>query len=154
MLMCRFDSTKRLRVPQTTLTEWQLSRDAPSGGEFEDNRELMSIRNVAGNPHFKSATQYGNTSNRPRNLLLDMPNYAEPHTSDPPDSRNSPDRLSFLAQASKALSSSLEYEATLQQVTRLAVPFVSDWCGIDIVSPDGEIVRVASTHVDPNREAL
>ncbi len=64
------------------------------------------------------------------------------------------DRLAFLAQASEALSASLEHEATLQMAARIAVPFLADWCSIDILSPDGEVFRVASAHVDPNRESL
>ncbi|MEA2422344.1 MAG: hypothetical protein QOF55_1443, partial [Thermoleophilaceae bacterium] len=45
--------------------------------------------------------------------------------------------LGFLAQASGLLAASLDYERTLSQVARLAVPDVADWCAIDIVQPDG-----------------
>ena len=64
------------------------------------------------------------------------------------------DRLSFLAQASEALSASLEHNATLQNAARIAVPFLADWCSIDVLSPEGTVSRVASAHVDPDRENL
>ena len=37
-------------------------------------------------------------------------------------------RLSFLAEASTLLASSLDYESTLRAVARLAVPHLADWC--------------------------
>ena len=42
-------------------------------------------------------------------------------------------RLRFLADASIELASSLDYEATLAKVARLAVPTFADWCAIDVV---------------------
>ena len=63
-------------------------------------------------------------------------------------------RAQFLSEASAALSSSLDYEATLRSVARLAVPFVADWCAVDVVDEDGRVRRVAAAHVDPSREVL
>lgn len=60
-------------------------------------------------------------------------------------------RVAFLAEASRALSSSLEYEATLSSVSRLAVPYLADWCAVDIVQGDGAVHRVAVAHVDPSK---
>lgn len=62
--------------------------------------------------------------------------------------------LSFLAEASAALSSSLEYEGTLQMVAQLSVPRIADYCLIDIVQDDGHIVRVAAVHRDPAKHQL
>jgi len=42
-------------------------------------------------------------------------------------------RLAFLAEASAVLASSLEWQATLEQVARLAVPFWPDYCVINVV---------------------
>ena len=39
----------------------------------------------------------------------------------------------FLAEASRVLADSLDYEATLAAIARLAVPGVADWCGVDLV---------------------
>jgi signal transduction histidine kinase len=63
-------------------------------------------------------------------------------------------RFAFLADASTALSSSLDYDTTLQRVARLAVPFLADWCAIDVVRPDGVLARIAVAHVDPALEPL
>jgi K+-sensing histidine kinase KdpD len=63
-------------------------------------------------------------------------------------------RLAFLAEASAVLASSLDYEATLASVARLAVPFLADWCVVDLVDDDGTIRRVAQAHCDPEKERL
>ena len=43
----------------------------------------------------------------------------------------------FLAEASAALAESLDYRTTLAEVARLAVPFLADWCTVDVVEADG-----------------
>jgi PAS domain S-box-containing protein len=62
--------------------------------------------------------------------------------------------LGFLAQASVLLAASLDYERTLTEVARLAVPDVADWCAIDIVQADGTTRQVTSVHPNPEHEAL
>ncbi|MGE5443043.1 MAG: PAS domain-containing protein, partial [Ignavibacteriales bacterium] len=48
-------------------------------------------------------------------------------------------RLAFLAEASSLLSGSLDYETTLKNVARLAVPEISDWCTVDIIDEGGSL---------------
>ncbi|HEX8456581.1 MAG TPA: PAS domain S-box protein [Pyrinomonadaceae bacterium] len=55
----------------------------------------------------------------------------------------------FLAEASTALSSSLEYETTLATVARLAVPQFADWCAVDMADEAGTLRRLVAAHVDP-----
>jgi len=55
----------------------------------------------------------------------------------------------FLAEASKSLSSSLDYETTLATVARLSVPHFADWCAVDMLDEGGELRRLAVAHVDP-----
>jgi PAS domain S-box-containing protein len=55
----------------------------------------------------------------------------------------------FLAEASSALNESLDYETTLAQVTRLAVPRIADWCAVNVVAEDGTIRLLALAHADP-----
>jgi PAS domain S-box-containing protein len=62
-------------------------------------------------------------------------------------------KLVFLAGASTELASSLDYELTLANVARLAVPTFADWCAIDVVE-DGRLHRVAVEHVDPAKVQL
>ena len=59
----------------------------------------------------------------------------------------------FLAEASRVLAGSLDYQQTLRTVARLAVPAVADWCAVDLAAADG-IERVAVAHVDPARLEL
>jgi PAS domain S-box-containing protein len=63
-------------------------------------------------------------------------------------------RLSFLAEASTLLASSLDYESTLRAVARLAVPHLADWCVIDVSDDEGRLARIAAAHVDPEKVAL
>src|SRR5438552_10779189 len=62
--------------------------------------------------------------------------------------------LDFLDGASEVLARSLDYERTLQDVARLAVPDLADWCAIDIVQDDGSLRQITSRHPDPPRQAL
>jgi len=57
--------------------------------------------------------------------------------------------LEFIAEAGRMLSSSLDYESTLQTVARLAVPDVADWCAVHVVGEDGTPEQVAAAHADP-----
>ncbi len=63
-------------------------------------------------------------------------------------------RSAFLAEASAALASSLDYEQTLRNVAELAVPDIADWCAVDLIDEDGDRKTVAVAHVDPNRLSL
>jgi PAS domain S-box-containing protein len=58
-------------------------------------------------------------------------------------------RLAFLAQASEALASSLDYEATLQRVARLAVPRIADLAGVWMVEPSGQVRVLLAVASDP-----
>ena len=59
------------------------------------------------------------------------------------------ERMTFLAEASELLASSLDYNHTLKQVAQLSVPGLADWCAIDMVGPNGEIERLGVAHQDP-----
>ena len=60
-------------------------------------------------------------------------------------------RASFLAEAGRVLSSSLDYQKTLAQVARLAVPGLADWCAVDLLGEGGAPERLAVAHVDPGK---
>ncbi len=61
---------------------------------------------------------------------------------------------SFLAEASRLLADTLDYDATLATVARLALPHLGAWCMVDVVEEDGEIRRVAVVHPEAGRQAL
>jgi GAF domain-containing protein len=64
------------------------------------------------------------------------------------DYRRREEALSFLAEASQALTQSLDFTATLADLARLAVPRLADWCSIDLLE-HGRIRNVEVANVDP-----
>jgi signal transduction histidine kinase len=63
-------------------------------------------------------------------------------------------RAAFLASASAALATSLDYDATLARVARLAVPALADLCSVFVREDDGEIRRAVTAHGDTARADL
>jgi len=60
---------------------------------------------------------------------------------------------SFMSEAGRLLAASMDYTTTLQQVARLAVPQIADWCAIDLLGDREEIERVAFHHADRDKLA-
>jgi len=50
------------------------------------------------------------------------------------------------------LARSLDYERTLAEVAQLSVPEFADWCGVDVVQPDGSLRQITSGHPNPRIE--
>jgi PAS domain S-box-containing protein len=67
------------------------------------------------------------------------------------DAKEAELRRRFLDEAGQVLASSLEYKAALQRVAELAVPWLADWCGVDLAGPRGEIEHVAVAHADRSK---
>jgi len=63
-------------------------------------------------------------------------------------------RAAFLADAGISLASSLDYHTTLARLVRLAVPFMADWCALDVRDEDGAVRRVEVAHADAGKEDL
>ena len=57
----------------------------------------------------------------------------------------------FLSEAGEVLAASLDVEATLANIARLAVPRLADWCVVHLVQDDGSVSQLAVAHVDPER---
>ncbi|MEH2417373.1 PAS domain S-box protein [Nostoc sp.] len=64
------------------------------------------------------------------------------------------ERLRYIAQISSLLSTSLDYEQTLQQIAKISVPQLADWCSVDILNEDGSIHRLPIAHADPSKTEL
>jgi PAS domain S-box-containing protein len=60
----------------------------------------------------------------------------------------------FLADASAALATLVDYGSTLQKVAALAVPFFADWCAVDMLEANGILRRLAVAHLDPAKVRL
>jgi PAS domain S-box-containing protein len=59
--------------------------------------------------------------------------------------------LRYLAETSIDLSTSLDYQTTLQRVAQIAVPEMADWCTVDLLNLDGTISRLPIAHADPTK---
>ncbi|MBV9879450.1 MAG: PAS domain-containing protein [Gemmatirosa sp.] len=74
--------------------------------------------------------------------------------------RRAQEASTFLAEASRVLSASLDYETTLRTLARAAVPRLGDWCAVDVVADPAHPVwpprleRLAVVHEDPAKIAL
>ena len=60
-------------------------------------------------------------------------------------------RLEFLAQASELLGSTLDYAKALQRLSALAVPYLGNWCFVDMVDASGRLERLVAAHAAPER---
>ncbi len=69
------------------------------------------------------------------------------------DRRRAEESVRFLAEASRLLSQSLDYERVLGTIAGLAVPRLADWCAVVLAAPGGG-VRVEAAHADPERLPL
>jgi PAS domain S-box-containing protein len=63
-------------------------------------------------------------------------------------------RKTFLEEATRLLNESLDYHRTLQALTRHCLPYLADYCSVDILADDGQIRRVETAHIDPDKEQI
>ncbi|OJH37436.1 GAF domain-containing protein [Cystobacter ferrugineus] len=70
------------------------------------------------------------------------------------DQKRAVDAMRILAEASSLLVSPLEYEATLDALTKLAVPRLADWCTLRMIGENGMLQLHGVAHVAPEKVAL
>ncbi len=63
-------------------------------------------------------------------------------------------RARFLGEASTVLGASLDATVTLDNLARLTLPMLADFCIVDVADDDRKITRVATAHVDAAKEEL
>ena len=63
-------------------------------------------------------------------------------------------RAEFLAEASRVLGTSFDYQTTLATLARLTIPWLADHCVVDVRGREGLMERVAVAHIDPSKESL
>jgi len=63
-------------------------------------------------------------------------------------------RLAFLTHAGEVLGRSLDWQTTLDTTVSQAVPFLADWCAIDVIDDVGEVRCVAAAHRDESMVSL
>lgn len=64
------------------------------------------------------------------------------------------ERMAFLAEANRVLISSLNYERAIEELTRLAVPRLADWCAVILRAPGMSGMTLHVAHSDPARQDL
>lgn len=62
-------------------------------------------------------------------------------------------RFAFLAETSRCLADSLDFQSTLETVAGLALPHFGTWCMVDVIELDESIRRVAIIHPDSAKQA-
>ena len=63
-------------------------------------------------------------------------------------------RIAFLAEASVALDSSLDYSRTLSALARIVVPGMAEWCAIEVRGEGSGQYLFAAAHQEPDKEPL
>jgi PAS domain S-box-containing protein len=63
-------------------------------------------------------------------------------------------QLAFLSNASKRLAASLDYKTTINEIAKLAVPDIADYCIVHMLEMGGMVERVALRHRDPAKVQL
>ncbi len=64
------------------------------------------------------------------------------------------DRFAFLAEVSRCLAESLDYETTLETVAGMSLPYLGAWCIVDVCTADDGIRRLAVLHPNPAKQAI
>ena len=61
-------------------------------------------------------------------------------------------RAEFLAEASRVLGTSFDYQVTLGMLAHIAVPRLADFCTVDVAEGNGMFLRLGMAHADPAKE--
>jgi GAF domain-containing protein len=64
------------------------------------------------------------------------------------------ERDACLAESSSLLSSSIDYETTVRTAASVPVPWLADWCVLDLAEPGGAVRRRAVSHAEPEPEEI
>ena len=62
-------------------------------------------------------------------------------------------RFAFLAETSRCLGDSLDFQSTLETAAGLALPHFGTWCMVDVIEGNGSIRRVSVIHPDAVKQA-
>jgi PAS domain S-box-containing protein len=63
-------------------------------------------------------------------------------------------RTRVLAESGALLTSSLDYQQTLANVAKVAVPALADWCAVDLLDAEHRREHLVAAHREPAKQAL
>jgi PAS domain S-box-containing protein len=89
-----------------------------------------------------------------RNIVVSIGQELAISYADITDRKRAEESFRFLAEASTSFASSLDYDATLSSVVKLAVPTIADFAACHMLAPEGGVRPVAVEHVDPAKAEL
>ncbi|MEH2198869.1 PAS domain S-box protein [Nostoc sp.] len=124
-------------LDKEALTQFQDSFFCPPYQKEYIRKDGSRLPILAGGSHFEG------TVDRGAFFVLDIT-----------ERKQAEERLRYIAQISSVLSTSLDYEETLEQIAKISVPKLADWCSLDILNEDGSIRRLPIAHTDPSKAEL
>jgi serine phosphatase RsbU (regulator of sigma subunit)/PAS domain-containing protein len=128
-----------------------------AGGCFPIDVDAPEHRRVAGGERFTNLPVTWETPAGTRSLVASGATIVPPGSppvavlafEDVTDLEAARRRTDALAEAGLLLAGSLDFDATLQAIARLAVPCLADCCFVELLRDDGSIERVAIQADDP-----
>jgi serine phosphatase RsbU (regulator of sigma subunit)/PAS domain-containing protein len=129
-----------------------------AGGTFPLDRRMPEIERVAAGERFTNLQVDWETPAGPRSLMASGDTVTPPGErpvavltfEDVTDLESSRRRADALSEISALLAGSLDFDATVQMIAKLAVPRLGDWCFVELLRDDGTIDRAAIEAVDPD----
>ncbi len=70
------------------------------------------------------------------------------------DRKRQEDAARFISDVGRKFSETLTYESTLHAIVEHAVPTLAEWCAVDLLTADGNLERIESSHINPSRREL
>jgi serine phosphatase RsbU (regulator of sigma subunit)/PAS domain-containing protein len=130
---------------------------AMEGGAFPTERRTPELDRVAAGERFTNLQVDWETPAGPRSLMASGDTIVPPGErpvavltfEDVTDIEVARRRADALSEVSALLAGSLDFDATVQMIARLAVPRLGDWCFVELLREDGSIDRPAIQATDP-----
>jgi PAS domain S-box-containing protein len=128
-----------------------------SGGAFPLDRRTPELERVAAGERLENVQVEWETPSGTRSLMASGDTIVPPGErpvavltfEDVTELETSRRRADALSEISALLAGSLDFDATVQLIARLAVPRLADWCFVELLRDDGSIDRAAFEAVDP-----